>query len=107
MSENLKKVTEDNFDETIKKGITLVDFYADWCGPCRMITPSLEVVAKELHGQATIAKLDIDHAQRICTTYQVTSVPTLILFREGQEVNRIVGVRDAKAIKEFILSAKK
>ncbi|HNA61674.1 MAG TPA: thioredoxin [Rhabdochlamydiaceae bacterium] len=106
MSENLKKITEDNFEEEIKKGITLVDFYADWCGPCRMIAPHLESLAKELHGQATIAKLDVDHAQRISSTYQVTSVPTLILFREGKEMGRIVGVRDAKAIKEFILSAK-
>lgn len=106
MSENLKKITEDNFEEEIKKGITLVDFYADWCGPCRMIAPHLESLAKELHGQATIAKLDVDRAQRISSTYQVTSVPTLILFREGKEMGRIVGVRDAKAIKEFILSAK-
>jgi thioredoxin 1 len=107
MSENLKKITEDNFQETINKGITLVDFYADWCGPCRMIAPHLESVAKELQGQATIAKLDVDHAQQISSTYQVTSVPTLILFREGKEMGRIVGVRDAKAIKEFILSAKR
>ncbi len=103
---SLKKITEDDFAAEIKEGITLVDFYADWCGPCRMIAPHLESVAKELHGTAKIGKLDIDHAQKISSTYQVTSVPTLILFRDGEEMGRIVGVRDAKAIKEFILSAK-
>ena len=106
MSENLKKITEDKFEEEVKQGIVLVDFYADWCGPCRMIAPHLENIAKELHGQATIVKLDVDHAQRVSSAHQVTSVPTLILFREGKEVGRIVGVRDAKAIKEFVLSAK-
>jgi thioredoxin 1 len=107
MSEQIKKITEDHFKETIKKGITLVDFYADWCGPCRMLTPHLEKVSGELQGQASIVKLDVDHAQGITSTYQVTSVPTLILFRDGDEVGRLVGVRDAKAIKDFILSAKK
>ncbi len=107
MSETIKKITEDTFDEAVKQGVTLVDFYADWCGPCRMIAPHLESLSKELQGQASIVKLDVDHAQRIASTYQVTSIPTLILFREGQEMGRLVGVRDAKTLKEFILSAKK
>ncbi len=107
MSENLKKITEDTFDAATKQGIVLVDFYADWCGPCRMIAPHLETLSKELEGQASIVKLDVDHAQQIASKYQVTSIPTLILFREGKEVGRIVGVRDLKALREFILSAKK
>jgi thioredoxin 1 len=105
MSEHVKKISEDHFESTIKKGVTLVDFYADWCGPCRMIAPHLETVAKELEGQAKIVKVDVDHAQKISSTYQVTSVPTLILFKDGKEEDRIVGVRDAKALKEFILKA--
>ncbi len=106
MSENLKKVTEETFDDAIRHGVVLVDFYADWCGPCRMIAPHLENLSKELQGQASIVKLDVDHAQRIASTYEVTSIPTLILFKDGKETGRIVGVRDAKALKEFILSAK-
>ena len=104
---NLKQVTEDTFETEIQKGIVLVDFYADWCGPCRMIAPHLEALSKELQGQASIVKLDVDHAQKIASTYEVTSIPTLILFRDGKEAGRIVGVCDAKALKEFILSAKK
>ncbi len=107
MSEHIKHITEDHFESTIKTGATLVDFYADWCGPCRMITPHLESLAKELQGQVTIVKIDVDHAQRVASTYQVTSIPTLILFHNGKETGRIVGVRDAKAIKEFIQAAKK
>ena len=104
MSEQIKKISEDHFESAIANGVTLVDFYAD-CGPCRMIAPHLETVAKELEGQAAIIKVDVDHAQKISSTYQVTSVPTLMLFKDGKEVDRIVGVRDAKAIKEFILKA--
>ena len=107
MSENFKYLTEDEFDQDIKSGLILVDFYADWCGPCRMLTPILEKVAKEFHGKATIAKLDIDKAQKTASSFQITSIPTLILFKNGKEVGRIVGLRDEKAIKEFISSGQK
>lgn len=106
-SEDIRKLTEDGFEKDVEKGVTLVDFYADWCGPCRMLTPVLEKVAAEVKGQATVAKLDIDHAQRIASQFQVTSVPTLILFNDGKEVGRLVGLRDAAAVKEFVLSAQK
>ncbi len=105
MSEKFKKLTEGTFHQEIQHGLFLVDFYADWCGPCRMLTPVLEKVSQEVAGKATIAKLDIDQAQEIASSYQVTSVPTLILFKDGKEVGRLVGLRDAGTIKEFILSA--
>jgi len=107
MSDYIKKLTEDAFEKGVEKGTTLVDFYADWCGPCRMLTPILEKVAAEMKGQASVAKLDIDHAQRIASSFQVTSVPTLILFRDGKEVGRLVGLRDAETVKDFILSGVK
>lgn len=103
-SEDIKKLTEDSFNKDISSGVTLVDFYADWCGPCRMLTPVLEKVAKDVKGKAVVGKLDIDHAQKVSSTFQVTSVPTLILFKNGKEVGRLVGLRDADAIKEFIAS---
>lgn len=107
MSEDLKKFTEEEFKSGIEKGVTLVDFYADWCGPCRMLTPVLEKVAKDLQGSVTIAKLDIDNAQKTASSFQVTSVPTLILFKNGQEVGRLVGLRDEGAIKQFIQTSTK
>ena len=102
MSESFKFLTEENFTEEIGSGLTLVDFYADWCGPCRMLTPVLEEVAKDLGGKATIAKIDIDKAQKTAATYQVSSIPTLILFKDGKEVGRLIGLRDKPTIEEFI-----
>lgn len=101
-SQHFTVLTEENFKQGVGSGITLVDFYADWCGPCRMLTPVLEEVAKDVAGNAKIAKIDIDQAQRIASTYQVTSIPTLILFKDGNEVGRLVGLRDRETIVEFI-----
>ncbi len=105
-NDDIKHFAEDTFNHDIKQGVVLVDFYADWCGPCRMMTPVLEKVAKEVKGHATIGKLDIDAAQGIASQFQVTSIPTLILYNHGKEVGRLVGLRDAAAVKQFIESAK-
>ena len=102
---SLKHLTDANFSEGISKGVTLVDFYADWCGPCRTLAPILEQVSKEVEGKASIAKVNIDTEQKTASQFQITSVPTMILFKDGKEVNRLVGMKDAAALKEFILSA--
>ncbi len=102
-SDSFTHLTEDNFKHGVSDGLTLVDFYADWCGPCRMLTPVLEEVARDVAGQARIAKIDIDEAQKTASTFQVTSIPTLILFKDGREVGRLVGLRYRETIKEFIL----
>ena len=104
-SENIKKLEEKTFNSDIASGVTLVDFYADWCGPCRMLTPVLEQVSQDVKGKATVAKLDIDQAQKVTEDLQITSVPTLILFKDGKEVKRIIGLRDADFIKGFVLAA--
>lgn len=104
MTEQFTYLTEENFNEGIRSGVTLVDFYADWCGPCRMLTPVLEELAADIAGTAEIAKIDIDRAQRVASTFQVTSIPTLILFKDGKEIGRLVGLRDKDTIKDFILA---
>ena len=107
MSENLKYLDDSNFDSTIAKGVTLVDFYADWCGPCRMVAPIIEELASEMSNQATIAKLDIEGAQKTTMNYEVTSIPTIILFRDGKEMNRVVGIQSKENLKKMINSASK
>jgi thioredoxin 1 len=101
---SIRPLTEASFQQEIASGVTLVDFHADWCGPCRMLAPVLEQVAKEIKGKAHIAKVDIDAEQKIASQFQITSVPTLILFKDGKEVNRLIGLRNADAVKDFVLS---
>lgn len=101
----IKEVNDEDFDELIKEGAVVVDFFAEWCGPCRMLGPALAEVAKELAGKVKFVKLDIDKNHATAKASRVTSIPTLILYKNGEEVNRLVGLRDAAAIKDFALSS--
>lgn len=107
MSKTLIALTEDTFSDTIKTGTTLVDFYADWCGPCRKMAPVLEQVAQEIQAEVKIAKLDIEAHSKVAHQFQITAVPTFVLFHEGKEVARFSGIKDVESMKEFIASAKK
>lgn len=100
--ELIQHFTDATFFSSIKKGVVLVDFFATWCAPCRMLTPIVEEIAEHFLGKILVAKVDIDEDQKVATQFSVTSVPTLILFKEGKEVNRFVGLRDFDTIKEFI-----
>jgi thioredoxin 1 len=105
MSEAIIKLTKDNFDAETQKGIVLVDFFAEWCGPCRMLSPILEEMAKEFAGKAKIGKINIDEEEDIAMRFSVVSIPTMILFKDGKEYKRLVGLRDQDAISKVILSA--
>lgn len=98
------EVTDSNFEEITKEGVTIIDYFAEWCGPCKMLTPVLQKVAEELKGQVKFGKLDIDKNHMTAQNHKVTSVPTLILFKDGQEVNRLIGLQKEDAVKEFALS---
>lgn len=104
-TQHIVHLSDDNFSKKIEKGVMLVDFFADWCGPCRMLAPVLEQVAHDVKGKASVGKLDIDAEQKTAAEFQVTSIPTMILFKDGKEVGRLVGLRDADTVKKFVLSA--
>lgn len=105
MAENIKHLSDENFKDEVAKGVTLVDFYADWCGPCRMIAPLLEELSHELKDQASIVKVDVENAQDTAGQYGITSVPTLVVFKDGQVVEQVVGVRDKAFIKAMVEKA--
>jgi thioredoxin 1 len=104
-TEAILQLDDENFEKHIADGVTLVDFYADWCGPCRMLAPVFEQVAKEMHGKAKFGKVDADKAEKVAAAFRITSIPTLILFKDGEEVNRVVGIRDAQGLKSLVQSA--
>lgn len=102
MAEYVKLVEEQNFEATVASGVVLVDFYADWCGPCKMMSPILDDVAKEMAGKASFIKVDTDRSQKIAAKFHITSIPTLIVLKNGQEVGRSVGLRDGEAIRHLL-----
>lgn len=97
------KLSSENFQEEVLNSNlpVLVDFYADWCGPCKMMAPIVEKVAEELEGKAKVGKVNVDQNQDLAIKYNIMSIPTIIIFKNGEESRRIVGVRD----KEELLKA--
>ena len=101
----MKQLTDENFEQEIKSGAVLVDFYADWCGPCKMMTPVLEEFAENKAGSVSVAKLDIDANPSVTQKYQVTAVPTLILFKDGEPIKTIVGLKDYPQLDSLVTSS--
>ena len=91
-----------NFDNTISNGVTLVDFWAEWCGPCKMMKPILEKLHQEMSDKIRIIKIDIDKSPAAAKAYQVQSVPTLVLIQKGRTLWRQAGVLQANQLKNII-----
>ena len=104
MSENTKSVTDDSFGADVLQasGPVLVDFWAEWCGPCKMIGPALEEIAGEMKGQLTVAKVNIDDNPRTPNAYAVRGIPTLILFKDGKPAATQVGALPKSQLKSWI-----
>jgi thioredoxin len=98
-------VTDANFDEVISDSRpVLVDFWAAWCGPCRMIAPAIEELARDSQGRYVVAKLNVDENQQTPGRYHIEGIPTLLIFKSGQLVDRLVGLQPKQAIQQHLLS---
>ena len=101
MGDNTVTLSDASFEETIASSTpTLVDFWAEWCGPCRMIAPALEEIAEDKSGSLVVGKLNVDENPQSAMSYDVMSIPTLIVFQDGVEKKRIVGARPKAAIEQ-------
>lgn len=98
---NIVSVTEGSFDPEVVQSATpvVVDFWAEWCGPCKMIAPVLDELATEYSGKVKIAKVNIDEAQGLAARFRINSIPTLLFFKNGQVVDQVVGARSKRDFK--------
>ncbi|ODU23647.1 MAG: thioredoxin [Verrucomicrobia bacterium SCN 57-15] len=100
-AENIVTATEANFNEEVVQSTTpvLVDFWAEWCGPCKMLAPLLDELASEYNGKVKIAKVNIDDHQNLASQYRVTAIPTLLIFKNGQVMEQMVGAKSKRDLK--------
>lgn len=86
------ELTSQTFDEAVKEGVTLIDFWAEWCGPCKMIVPIIDELASEFEGKVNVVKINIDNEGDLAARFNVNSIPTLLIIKDGEENKRFIGV---------------
>ena len=101
-SEKVKTFTDGNFEEETKQGVVLVDLWAEWCGPCRRLAPTVDALAQDFDGRATVAKLNVDENPTVPGKYMVRGIPTLLVFKDGKLAETLVGLRAKEEIAEAI-----
>ena len=99
MALNLNK---DNFEQSISSGVALVDFWAEWCGPCKMQLPIIEEFSSEMDGKATVGKVNVDEELELAQSFGIQSIPTLILFKDGKPVKKLVGLHSKESLYEEV-----
>ncbi|MCL2045193.1 MAG: thioredoxin [Oscillospiraceae bacterium] len=93
----------ENFDEVIEKGRVLVDFWAAWCNPCRLVAPILDELAEEYEGRLLVGKVDVDAETELALRYDIVSIPTVVLFQDGLEIRRFVGVQPKRVYQQELV----
>lgn len=102
----VKHLNDSNFETETAKGVVLVDFWAQWCGPCKMLSPILDQLADEIGDKAVIAKVDVDEGQKLATKFGVRSIPAIFIFKDGKVAQQFIGLQDKKTLLNAIDSAK-
>ena len=102
MAENVVELTDADFESTVSDGVVLVDFWAPWCGPCKMLTPLIEEIAGEYAGKATICKVNTDDQRDAAVKHSISAIPTIILFKDGNVEKKWVGMTTKDDITEAI-----
>jgi thioredoxin 1 len=97
-SDKVKTFTDDNFDNETSSGLVLVDFWAEWCGPCRRLAPTVDALASDYDGRATVAKMNVDENPNVPSRFAIRGIPTLLLFKDGQVAETIVGLHSKEDI---------
>jgi thioredoxin 1 len=98
MSQNVIEITDANFQAETKEGLSLVDFWATWCNPCRMQTPIIEKIAEKMAGKVKIGKCNVDDNQEVAGQFGVFSIPTLVILKNGEEIERMVGLQQENVV---------
>ena len=101
-SKTMLELTETNFDSLTGQGVALIDFWAPWCGPCRMQAPALEQVADACEGKAVVAKVNVDQNPRLAARFRVSGIPLLVVLKDGVEARRFVGVQSPQTLADAI-----
>ena len=101
-SDKVKTFTDGNFDQETKNGVVLVDFWAEWCGPCRRLAPTVDALAGEFDGRMTVAKLNVDENPGVPGRFMIRGIPTLLLFKDGQVAETLVGLASKEDIARLI-----
>lgn len=104
MSDNLEQITDDNFKEKVidSELPVLIDFWAPWCGPCRMITPMIEQLSSQYQGKLKVVKVNTDESPDTASKYNISAIPTLIILKDGEVMEQVMGVRSREELSELI-----
>lgn len=98
MSNDVLILDNGNFDSTISEGVTMVDFWAEWCGPCKMMLPYIDGAAEDLMGKAKVAKVNVDDNENLAARFGIMSIPTVIIFKDGMAKEKMIGLRQKSAL---------